>query len=60
MKATTVKQIFEYLEKRSNNHENGLHMNIEVDGVRTEFLICGDTGWNVDIKDKLLYLESIT
>jgi hypothetical protein len=60
MKATTVKRIFEELDKRSNNYENGLHMKIEGDGIESEFLICGDTSWKVDIKDKLLYLESIT
>ena len=60
MKSTTVKRIFEELDKQSNNHENGLRMKIEGDGIESEFLICGDTSWKVDIKDKLLYLESIT
>lgn len=58
MKATTVKRIFEDLDKQCNNYPDGLHMNIDGNGFSNHFVISGDTEWTVDIDENLLTLET--
>lgn len=58
MEAMTVMRILEELRLECNKHEDGVHINIDGDVFSTQFIICGDTSWDVEPQNDLLVLET--
>ncbi len=54
MKATTVMRVLEELSLKCNKYEDGVHINID----DVEFIICGDTSWDIEPQNDLLVLET--
>lgn len=58
MEAMTVTRVLEELRLESNKYEDGVHINIDGDVFSIQFIICGDTSWDVEPQNNLLVLET--
>lgn len=58
MNAMTVMRVLEELRFESNKYEDGIHIDIDGDVFSTQFIICGDTSWDVEPQNNLLILET--
>lgn len=59
MKASVVNKIFFDLKKECDKNPNGVQLNIDLaNGVTTNFCICSDTEFEVNVQAQYLTLQS--
>ena len=58
MEAMTVMRVLEELRLECDKHKDGVHIYIDGDVFSIQFIICGDTSWDVEPQNNLLILET--
>ena len=58
MEAMAVMRVLEELRLESDKYKDGVHIDIDGDVFSIQFVICGDTSWDVEPQNDLLILET--